>query len=285
MATLLVSILLFQISFSDDPYANPRTQIPNRATWSYPCGYFDSLPMEMAQLHFENELENKNDDIYIYGRSNECYNCLYLPLSTSPLINDTTFCIVIDTQHPYTIGISKESPFKDCPNYETKKETCSWQPSNWFIHPTSYHYGQYYHYSIKIQQTKIIRNSIKTAANKYIPIYLSIAFIILIIVIYNIHRVYFKKENVNDDLLDNNDKPKKKKRVISLDAFRGMSLIIMIFVNYGGGGYWWLNHSNWNGLTFADLVFPWFIFIMGTAMGMSTMCTMCISVYILYIMH
>jgi len=43
----------------------------------------------------------------------------------------------------------------------------------------------------------------------------------------------------------------------------------MIFVNYGGGGYWFFGHSKWNGLTFADLVFPWFIWIMGTAMALS----------------
>jgi heparan-alpha-glucosaminide N-acetyltransferase len=43
----------------------------------------------------------------------------------------------------------------------------------------------------------------------------------------------------------------------------------MIFVNYGGGGYWFFNHSLWNGLTVADLVFPWFIFIMGVAMPLS----------------
>lgn len=36
-----------------------------------------------------------------------------------------------------------------------------------------------------------------------------------------------------------------------------ISIIIMIFVNYGGGQYWFFRHSRWNGLTFADLVFPW----------------------------
>ena len=29
-----------------------------------------------------------------------------------------------------------------------------------------------------------------------------------------------------------------------------MSLIIIIFVNYGGGGYWFFNHSIWNGLIY-----------------------------------
>ena len=47
------------------------------------------------------------------------------------------------------------------------------------------------------------------------------------------------------------------------------SLVIMIFVNYGGGGYWFFNHSRWNGLTVADLVFPWFVWIMGVSLVFS----------------
>mmetsp|Transcript_14361 Transcript_14361/g.29557 ORF Transcript_14361/g.29557 Transcript_14361/m.29557 type:complete len:610 (-) Transcript_14361:18-1847(-) len=58
-----------------------------------------------------------------------------------------------------------------------------------------------------------------------------------------------------------------KRRVNSLDVFRGLSLILMIFVNYGGGGYFFFNHSTWNGLTVADLLFPWFIWIMGVTVG------------------
>ncbi|CAN8019535.1 unnamed protein product [Ixodes persulcatus] len=48
-----------------------------------------------------------------------------------------------------------------------------------------------------------------------------------------------------------------KKRLRALDAFRGLSLVVMVFVNYGGGKYWFFHHSPWNGLTVADLVFPW----------------------------
>ncbi|WAQ97294.1 HGNAT-like protein [Mya arenaria] len=61
----------------------------------------------------------------------------------------------------------------------------------------------------------------------------------------------------------------KKERLKSLDTFRGISLVIMMFVNYGGADYWFFNHSKWNGLTVADLVFPWFIWIMGTALAYS----------------
>ncbi|TRY54884.1 hypothetical protein DNTS_010998 [Danionella cerebrum] len=39
----------------------------------------------------------------------------------------------------------------------------------------------------------------------------------------------------------------------------------MVFVNYGGGGYWFFQHAPWNGLTVADLVMPWFVFIIGAS--------------------
>ncbi|KAK7823018.1 hypothetical protein U0070_025835 [Myodes glareolus] len=46
-------------------------------------------------------------------------------------------------------------------------------------------------------------------------------------------------------------------RLRCVDTFRGLALILMVFVNYGGGKYWYFKHSSWNGLTVADLVFPW----------------------------
>ncbi|XP_061434152.1 heparan-alpha-glucosaminide N-acetyltransferase isoform X1 [Lethenteron reissneri] len=59
-------------------------------------------------------------------------------------------------------------------------------------------------------------------------------------------------------------------RLRSLDTFRGISIVLMVFVNYGGGKYWYFKHSAWNGLTVADLVFPWFVFALGSAVGLST---------------
>lgn len=58
-------------------------------------------------------------------------------------------------------------------------------------------------------------------------------------------------------------------RLQSLDSFRGFALTIMIFVNYNGGYYYFFSHSLWNGLTVADLVFPWFVWIMGTSMAIA----------------
>ncbi|OWF52104.1 heparan-alpha-glucosaminide N-acetyltransferase-like isoform X2 [Mizuhopecten yessoensis] len=75
--------------------------------------------------------------------------------------------------------------------------------------------------------------------------------------------------NTNINPVDNEESRPKKERLKSLDTFRGLSIVIMIFVNYKGGGYWFFHHARWNGLTVADLVFPWFVFIMGTSMAFS----------------
>jgi hypothetical protein len=63
--------------------------------------------------------------------------------------------------------------------------------------------------------------------------------------------------------------PKKSPRLQSLDTLRGVALFFMIFVNYGGGGYWFLEHADWDGLTVADLLFPWFMWMMGVSMALS----------------
>ncbi|EEB11606.1 conserved hypothetical protein [Pediculus humanus corporis] len=61
----------------------------------------------------------------------------------------------------------------------------------------------------------------------------------------------------------------KNSRIKSLDAFRGLAILIMIFVNYNGGDYSVFKHSPWNGITIADFVFPWFIWIMGASTVLS----------------
>lgn len=55
------------------------------------------------------------------------------------------------------------------------------------------------------------------------------------------------------------------KRLLSLDALRGITVAGMILVNNAGGkvSYAPLQHSAWNGLTPCDLIFPFFLFIMG----------------------
>src|SRR3954465_3904433 len=61
-------------------------------------------------------------------------------------------------------------------------------------------------------------------------------------------------------------------RLVSLDAFRGFAIASMMVVNNPGD---WghlhapLEHAEWNGWTFTDLVFPFFLFAAGMSMAVS----------------
>jgi predicted acyltransferase len=57
------------------------------------------------------------------------------------------------------------------------------------------------------------------------------------------------------------------KRLVSLDALRGLTIAFMIMVNNNGGPGAWsqMQHSLWNGLTATDLVFPTFLFVVGVS--------------------
>ena len=63
-----------------------------------------------------------------------------------------------------------------------------------------------------------------------------------------------------------------KGRLVSLDAFRGMTIAGMILVNNPGSWahvYPPLLHAEWHGWTPTDLIFPFFLFIMGVALPIS----------------
>lgn len=58
-------------------------------------------------------------------------------------------------------------------------------------------------------------------------------------------------------------------RYVALDALRGLTIALMILVNTPGSWsyvYAPLLHASWHGLTPTDLVFPFFLFIVGSAM-------------------
>jgi predicted acyltransferase len=61
-----------------------------------------------------------------------------------------------------------------------------------------------------------------------------------------------------------------RERLISLDVFRGFTILLMTIVNNPGSWdhiYPPLEHAEWNGCTPTDLVFPFFIFIMAVAIS------------------
>ncbi|WKL50276.1 DUF5009 domain-containing protein [Flavobacterium pectinovorum] len=63
-----------------------------------------------------------------------------------------------------------------------------------------------------------------------------------------------------------------RERLISLDVFRGLTILLMTIVNNPGDWgnvYPPLLHAEWHGCTLTDLVFPFFVFIMGVAVPLA----------------
>ena len=60
-------------------------------------------------------------------------------------------------------------------------------------------------------------------------------------------------------------------RLVSLDVLRGLTIVGMIIVNNGVGERCFvpLEHAAWNGLTPTDLVFPFFLFMVGVSIALS----------------
>src|SRR5262249_28317049 len=66
--------------------------------------------------------------------------------------------------------------------------------------------------------------------------------------------------------------PAVASRLVSLDVFRGLTVAGMVLVNNPGSWshiYWPLEHAEWSGWTPTDLVFPFFLFIVGVAIPLA----------------
>ena len=66
--------------------------------------------------------------------------------------------------------------------------------------------------------------------------------LVLAVTVANLVELYYVKRSAKGERLGGS-------RIYSLDTFRGISLFWMIFFNYGSGGYKFLQHADWHGLT------------------------------------
>lgn len=66
--------------------------------------------------------------------------------------------------------------------------------------------------------------------------------------------------------------PAARERLVALDVFRGATIASMLLVNNPGTWsaiYWPLGHAPWHGWTPTDLIFPFFLFIVGVTTELS----------------
>uniref|UniRef100_A0A3Q1FVL1 Heparan-alpha-glucosaminide N-acetyltransferase n=1 Tax=Acanthochromis polyacanthus TaxID=80966 RepID=A0A3Q1FVL1_9TELE len=244
-----------------------------------------ALKMDEALLTVKNDLDT---EMVVSWMSQRCYQCLYQKLGVVPAGSSpgqpSSVDFAVGTQHEITLQLNSTL---------VSMELCK----------VPFHFGEHGNYSLWVQNlnnSSEVKCSVSTDAdpvNSYLPIL--VAFLIfaglgLVFLIGRkilglgavrslVLRIGGSMETerlinselgsprmvppVTDNILPSPLSPSKRLR--SLDTFRGISLIIMVFVNYGGGRYWFFKHEAWNGLTVADLVFPWFVFIMGTSIALS----------------
>ncbi|XP_067092599.1 heparan-alpha-glucosaminide N-acetyltransferase [Osmerus mordax] len=227
------------------------------------------LKMDQALVTVHNMLPEGVDVFYT---SDYCYKCLNQPLVTLKSGYQNT-SVVVSTHFVLTLQVESQ---------ETNTPLCRW----------SQLYEEAGHYSVWVQQSDSSSNTTcshtvdTSPQNAYLPLVVSALFLALLSLscvtvpyCYRrrcttklIERMCLKGPQNSVDCAETQNggaeaeaaRPKQK-RLRSLDTFRGFSLTAMVFVNYGGGGYWFFEHAPWNGLTVGDILMPWFVFIIGTS--------------------
>src|SRR5208282_6206002 len=68
--------------------------------------------------------------------------------------------------------------------------------------------------------------------------------------------------------------PEFTSRIASIDIFRGLTVLVMVFVDnldFVKGLPWWTYHMprEANGMTYVDMVFPAFLFVMGMSIPLA----------------
>ncbi|XP_040587715.1 heparan-alpha-glucosaminide N-acetyltransferase isoform X2 [Mesocricetus auratus] len=248
------------------------------------------LKMDQALLLIHNELLGAS--LTVYWKSEYCYQCTFQPLANvshrGKPAKPSVAAVPVSTQHGSILQVNS-----------TWGETAACR--------LEYKFGEFGNYSLLVQHASTGTSEIacdlvvnENPVNSNLPV--SIAFLVglALIIAISFLRLLLSLDDfsnwisktitsretdrlINSELgspsrtdpLSGDCQPEARRtsaspyRLRCVDTFRGIALILMVFVNYGGGKYWYFKHSSWNGLTVADLVFPWFVFIMGSSIFLS----------------
>ncbi|NP_001350157.1 heparan-alpha-glucosaminide N-acetyltransferase isoform 3 precursor [Homo sapiens] len=225
------------------------------------------LKMDQALLLIHNELLWTN--LTVYWKSECCYHCLFQVLVNVPQSpkagKPSAAAASVSTQHGSILQLNDTLE---------EKEVCRLE----------YRFGEFGNYSLLVKNIHngVSEIACDLAVNEdpvdsNLPV--SIAFLIglAVIIVISFLRLLLSLDDFNNwiskaissretdrlinselgspsrtDPLDGDVQPATWRlsalppRLRSVDTFRGIALILMVFVNYGGGKYWYFKHASWN---------------------------------------
>lgn len=239
-----------------------KMSVTNQRVANNPClNPNASLGIDEACFSILNEY---NRSVTLYSHLSDCYQCKDVPRAVLPVGENTT--LVVPTKFPLHLFYI----------YDTHE----------YCH-TTFDFKEHGSYGWNISEQHLCSEiyTIREPINSYLPIFAAFMVYVLLTILFATVKVIgrvikgrLSPDNVLHDDLDELQEAetspivrttRSSTRIRSIDTFRGIAILLMIFVNNGGGKYVFFNHSAWNGLTVADLVLPWFAWIMGLSITIS----------------
>ncbi|XP_043274378.1 heparan-alpha-glucosaminide N-acetyltransferase-like [Venturia canescens] len=220
-------------------------------------------------------LNNQDLPVSVLTYINQCQACDGLPFANLSPNSNTT--LVIPTKYEMHLYYVAE-----------KYQWCH----------GAYKFQEYGHYGWNLtNQSCSWFYTIKDPPTPYMPILAASLVFVALSIFYGVgkflipfamKRLKERRVNEQDDMQDLQDSEpfppalvvssRSSTRIHSIDTIRGIAILLMIFVNNGGGKYVFFNHSPWYGFTIADFVLPWFAWIMGLTLVVSLRTQLRISV-------
>ncbi|KAF7399575.1 hypothetical protein HZH68_008167 [Vespula germanica] len=213
--------------------------------------FHSDLKYDEACVKLRNEDQS---NAWLYALSSDCVSC---PYSRVSLISTANYSVKFNTARSMKWAVL---------NVDGSNEYISAKNISTAICKLSPNLGEYGSYELLIRNDSCFLNTLIRPTNSYITLLIVFGIIVCFLIGISLSRQIWQLiqekclKHTNDQIAND---PTKKRRVKSIDTFRGISILFMIFVNSGAGGYYLLEHATWNGLLIGDLVFPCFMWIMG----------------------
>ncbi|XP_015126094.1 heparan-alpha-glucosaminide N-acetyltransferase [Diachasma alloeum] len=218
------------------------------------CNY-EALSLDQACAVFENGKSNFH--LWIYSVISDCISCPFSKICRVDSQRSASFVFNSAKIHTWRIFYGDDLGDYKFPN-DTRDLICELKPR----------LGQYGLYKVTVEDSGCEIDTIRQPTNPYTPVLVIFALLLCTLLLLSSGRIltrHFRRRKPGNSSAaeSTEERPTAKRRVQSIDTFRGMSILMMIFVNNGAGDYAVLEHKTWDGLFMGDLVFPSFIWIMG----------------------